>query len=38
MVINSKEHLGPDIWPKTPNQDIGTREIILITQYKKAIN
>ncbi len=30
-------HSGPDIWPKTPNQSTGTKEIIFTTWYKKTI-
>ena len=31
MVITGKRRSDLDIWPKTPNQDIGTKEMILKT-------
>lgn len=29
MVITGKKHLSPNIWPKTPNQDTGIKDMIL---------
>ena len=37
MIITGKEHSGPDIWPKTPNQGTGIEDIILTIWSKKAI-
>lgn len=37
MIITSKEHSSPDIWPETPNQGTGSKDIILTTWYNKAM-
>lgn len=37
MMITSKGHSGLDIWQKTPNQGIGTEEIISTTWYKRVM-
>ena len=37
MVITGKRHSGPDIWLETPNQGIGTEDMILTIRYKEAI-
>ena len=37
MVITGERHSGPDIWPETPNQGIGTENMILTTWYKEAM-
>ncbi len=37
MPMTGAERLGPDVWPKTPNQGTGTEEIILTTWYKEVI-
>ena len=37
IVITGKGRSGPDIWPETLNQGIGTEDMILITWYKEAI-
>ena len=31
IVITGKGHIGPDIWPETPNQSTNTKDMILIT-------
>ncbi len=37
MVMTGKGRSGPDIWSETPNQDTGTKEMILTTWYKEAM-
>ncbi len=37
MVMTGKGRLDPDIWPETPNQSIGTKEIIFTIWYKEAM-
>lgn len=37
IVIICKGHLSPDIWPKTFNLAISTKDIILTIYYKKII-
>ncbi len=37
MVMTGEGRLGPDIWPKTPNQGTGTEEMILTIWYKEAM-
>ena len=37
MIMIDKKHLGPNIWPKIPNQGIGIKDIILTIWYKKAM-
>ncbi len=37
MVMIGKRCSGPNIWPKTSNQGIGTEEIILTTWYKEVM-
>lgn len=36
-MITNKKHLSLDIWLKTLNQSIITKNIIFTTQYKKVI-
>lgn len=36
-MITNKKHLGLDIWLKTLNQNINTKNIIFTTQYKKVM-
>ena len=37
MMITGKGRSSSDMWPKTPNQSTGTKDIILTTWYKKAM-
>lgn len=37
MIIIDKGRSSPDIWPETPHQDTGTKDIILTIWYKEAI-
>lgn len=37
MMITGKGRSGLDIWPKTPNQNTSTEDMIFITCYKEAI-
>ena len=37
IMITNKGRFGPYIWPKTPNQGTGTKDMILTTWYKKAM-
>ncbi len=37
MVMTGEGRSGLDIWPKTPNQDTSTEEMILITWYKEIL-
>lgn len=30
MVITGEGQMSPDIWPKTPNQNINTEDMIII--------
>ena len=37
MVIIGEGRSGPNIWPETPNQGIGTEDMIYTTWYKEAM-
>lgn len=37
MVITGKRCSGLNIWPKTPNQNTGIKDMILTTQYKETM-
>ena len=37
MVIRGEGRSGPDIWPETPNQGIGTEDMIFTIWSKEAM-